>query len=108
VSDRRDVRVTREFFEQVDRLLPAERVGVVPSRSDFQASDLLTVVDAFRARWDDLPLYVPGRDEWRVLITAGRLVPYLEVVGELALDGVIDLILVTIDLSWPDEPSSAD
>ncbi len=103
MSDRRDVRVTREFFEQVDRLLPAERAGVTPSRSDFQASDLLTIVDIFRTRWDDLPFYVPGRTEWRVLITTGRLVPYLEVVGELALDGGIDLVLITIDLTWPEE-----
>jgi len=103
VSERREVRVTREFFEQVDRALPAERVGLTPSRSDFLASDLFTIIDTFRSSWDDLPRYVPGRDEWRVLITTGRLVPYLEVVGVLALDGAVDLVLITMDLMWPEE-----
>lgn len=103
VSDRRDVRVTTDFFDQVDRLLPAERDGLIPSRSDFLASDLLTVIETFRNRWDSLPRYVAGRDEWRVLVTTGRLVPYLEIVGEKALDGAIDLVLVTLDLVWPDD-----
>jgi len=34
-------------------------------------------------------------------------VPYLEVVGELALDGGLDLVLITIDLTWPEDTRDA-
>jgi hypothetical protein len=44
---RREVRASVEFFEDLDRQLPAERREGTPSRSDFQAYDLLEIVEAF-------------------------------------------------------------
>jgi hypothetical protein len=41
------VRVAAEFFHELDAQLPPERSGTIPSRSDFQARELLRLVRAF-------------------------------------------------------------
>lgn len=105
---RRDVRPTRDFFLDLDRQLPSQRgPDGEPSRTDFQTHDLLLIFDRFAAGWDELPLLIPGREDYRVLITAGVLVAVLAVEGQLAPDGVIELVRLSIDTSWPgDEPNS--
>ncbi len=103
---RRDVRLTREFFIDLDRQLPGQRgPGGQPSRTDFQTHDLLLILDRFATGWDELPLLIPGRKDYRVLITAGVLVAVLAVEGQLAPDGAIELVRLSIDTSWPaDDP----
>lgn len=77
---RRDVRPTRDFFLDLDRQLPDRRgPGGEPSRTDFQTHDLLLILDRFAIGWDDLPPLIPGRDDYRVLISVGVLVPTVAV-----------------------------
>ena len=103
-SPRRDVRPTRDFFLDLQRQLP-ERRGPAgqPSRTDFETHDLLLIFERFATAWDELPRLIPGRDDYRVLISAGMLVRALAVEAQLAPDGAIELIRLTIDTSWPNE-----
>jgi hypothetical protein len=100
--DRRTVRTTLQFFEDLDRQLPAERTDDTPSRSDFQAYDLLEIVEAFATRFEDLPELISGRPHYRVLITHGRVVPAISVIGQLAPDGAVELVGIDLDtaIDW--------
>jgi hypothetical protein len=105
---RRDVRPTRDFFLDLDRQLPAQRgPRGEPSRTDFQTHDLLLIIDRFATGWDDLPQLIPGRDDYRVLISAGVLVRALAVEAQLAPDGVIELVRLSIDTTWTDDDPAA-
>ena len=101
-GSRRTVRITRDFFDQLDRQLPAERgPDGRPSRSDFEVYDLLEIVEVFATRFGELPQMFPGRPEYRVLIAPGRLVPMVSVDGQLASDGAVELIRIRIDTDAP-------
>ncbi len=101
---RRDVRPTRDFYRDLDRqLLDRRGPRGQPSRTDFQTHDLMLILDRFATGWDELPPLIPGRNDYRVLISVGVLVAALAVEGQLAPDGVIELIALSIDTSWPDE-----
>lgn len=100
---RRDVRPTRDFCLDLDRQLPAQRgPRGEPSRTD-QTHDLLLILDRFATGWDDLPQPIPGRDDYRDLISAGVLVRALAVEAQLAPDGVIELVRLSIDTTWTDD-----
>jgi hypothetical protein len=103
---RRTVRATPAFFADLDRQLPASRGphGVPPSRGDFQAYDLLPIVERFATGFDDLPQLIPGRPDYRVLITNGRLVLSVAVTGQLAHDGAVELVGLDIDTRDPRAP----
>lgn len=94
---RRTVRVTPDFFADLDRQLGPEPGpdGVPPSRNEFQAYDLLEIVERFATGWDDLPAAIPGRDDYRLLITTGRLVTAIAATGLLAADGAVELDIDT-------------
>ena len=101
MTDRRPVRATYEFFEDLDRQLGPERgPNGEPSTADFQAIELLRIVDRFAEQFDDLPELIPGRSDYRVLLTSGVLVRSLNVVGQLAPDGAVELVSIDIDLTW--------
>ena len=51
-------------------------------------------------QFDDLPDLIPGRSDYRVLLTSGLVVRALNVVGQLASDGAIELVSIVIDLGW--------
>lgn len=75
------------------RQLPAERGPESrPSANDFQVFDLIRIVDRFATDFDDLPELIPGRPDYRILVSAGMLVPPLAVVGQLAPDGAMELV----------------
>jgi hypothetical protein len=108
-AGRRDVRPTRDFYLDLARQLGDERgPHGEPSRVDFETHDLLLVIERFATGWDGLPRLIPGRDDYRVLISAGVLVAALAVDGQLAPDGVIELVRLRIDAEWShsdgDEP----
>jgi hypothetical protein len=58
------------------------------------------VVDRFAVQFDDLPDLISGRSDYRVLLTSGVLVRALNVVGQLASDGAIELVSIVFDLGW--------
>lgn len=92
-GERRTVRTTQSFFEDLDRQFPAERgPDGEPSAHDFQVFELLRIVEAFATAFDELPALIPGRADYRILITTGVLVPRLAVVGQLVADNAVELI----------------
>jgi hypothetical protein len=106
---RRIVRATPEFFLQLDSQLPGAREGHLPSRSDFQAYDLLAITDRFATDWDHLPPLRPAMPDYRILLGTGRLVRGFSVVGRLASDGAIELLRLEIDTSpFPDPGDDAE
>ena len=100
---RRVVRATPAFFEDLDRQLPAERgPSGEPSTNDFQAFELLRIVDEFATGWDELPELIAGRPDYRLLVGSGVLVAGFSVIGQLASDGAVELVQLDIDdeLEW--------
>jgi len=98
-GERRSVRTTAGFFEDLDRQLPAERgPNGQPSVHDFQVYELLRVVDEMATGFDGLPALIQGRQDYRVLITSGLLVPRFAVVAQLASDGAVELVRLRLDL----------
>ncbi len=99
---RRIVRVTDDLFEDLDRYLGPERgPNGEPSAMDFLRIDLMPIVDAIAERFDELPEAIPGHHDYRILITAGRLVPRISVMGMLTPDGTVELIQLDLDLDSP-------
>lgn len=101
--NRRVVRATPRFFEDPDRQLRTNRgPNGEPSTNDFQVFELLRIVDRFAVGFDDLPRLIPERDDYRVLVMSGTLVPGFSVIGQLATDGAIELMQLDIDteLDW--------
>lgn len=102
-SNRRVVRATPRFFEDLDRQLRAERgPNGEPSTNDFQVFELIRLVDRFAVNFGDLPPLIPERDDYRVLVMSGTLVPGFSVIGQLATDGAVELMQLDIDteLDW--------
>ena len=58
---------------------------------------MLEIVETFATRFDELPQMIPGRPQYRILITTGRVVGAMSVVGQLAPDGAIELVGIDID-----------
>ena len=99
---RRIVRVTDQFFEDLDSYLGPERgPNGEPSTMDFIRLDLMPIIDAFAGRFDELLEAVPGLPAQRVLITAGRLVPRIAATGILTADGEVELVQLDLDLDRP-------
>ena len=48
----------------------------------------------------DLPELISGRSDYRVLLTSGVLVRALNVVGQLAPDGAVELVSIDIEVGW--------
>ena len=68
------VRATTGSFQDLDHQLPAERgPNGEPSTYDFQAFELLRIVERFATGFHDLPKLIPGRPDYRILISAGPL-----------------------------------
>ena len=99
-GDRRTVRTTKQFFQDLDRQLPPERgPHGEPSAHDFQVYELLRVVEQFATEFDTMAELIPGRPEYRILITSGLLVPRFVVTGQLAPDGAVELVRLRLDLN---------
>lgn len=107
----KQVRLTPWFFDDLDEQLPAERTDELPSRRDFEICDLLGIVERVAAAWDDLPPFIPGRTDYRQWIGAGASVFAVAVDGQLAPDGAVELVAITIEAHppWPaDEDADQD
>lgn len=98
MSDRRPVRVDPRFLEQLDAQLGDERgPNGEPSRIDFLRFELPAIEDEFALRFEELPTVIPGRGDYRQVITAGRLVAVVAIVGQLTPDGSILLLGIELD-----------
>ena len=88
----------------LDVQLPDERgPHGEPTRAEFAASDLLEIVEAFAELWDQLPMTIPGRPDYRTLVSRGRLVYAVAVRGQLSpVDGAVELIAIAVDLAGPE------
>jgi len=98
VSERRPVRVDPRFLEQLDAQLGEERgPNGEPSRIDFLRFELPAIEDDFALRFEQLSEVVPGRPDYRMVITTGRLMPGIAIVGQLGNDGSVVLLGVELD-----------
>ena len=87
-GERRNVRATLDFFRDLDRQLRSERgPSGEPSTSDFQSFELSEIVEKLTVGFDDLPALIPGRDDYRILISTGVAVRAYSVVGQESPDG---------------------
>ena len=101
MSERRPVRVDPRFLEQLDAQLGDERgPNGEPSRLDFLRFELPAIEDRFATDFDELAVVIPGRPDYRQAISAGRLVPFVVVVGQLTPDGWVELLGVELDLTY--------
>lgn len=97
-TDRREVRATLDFFHDLDRQLLSERgPNGEPSTSDFQTFELLEIVERFAVGFDELPALIPGRNDYRILISTGIVVRAYTVIGQASSDGAIELISLDLD-----------
>ena len=98
MSERRPVRVDPRFLEQLDAQLGEERgLNGEPSRIDFLRFELPAIEDDFALRFEELGEVIPGRPDYRQIITAGRLVPGIAIVGQLTADDSVLLLGVELD-----------
>jgi hypothetical protein len=96
---RYQIRATLEFFQDLDRQLGSERgPDGQPSTNDFQSFELLELIEKFASGFDELPELIPGRADYRLLISTGILVRGYSVIGQLAQDGAVELISLDIDV----------
>jgi hypothetical protein len=73
VSEARPVRATPSFFEDLDRQIPSERGPAGEPSTNFQVFETDRIVDRFATGLDDLPELIPGRSDYRILISAGMM-----------------------------------
>lgn len=96
---RRAVRATTSFFDDLDRQIPSERGPPVnPQPMTSRSSKLIRIVDRFATGLDDLPELIPGRSDYRILISAEMIVALFAVVGQVAHYGAVELVQLDIYL----------
>ena len=99
MNERRPVRVDSRFLDQLDAQLREERgPNGEPSRIDFLRFELPSIEDDFALRFDELAEIIPGRPDYRIVITTGRLVSAISIVGQALADGSVLLLGVELDL----------
>lgn len=97
-ADRRVVRVSQAFFDQLDEQLPSERGPEGdPSATDFVVIELSAVVERFASGFDNLPEVIEGAPGARMLIAPGLLVRVFAVFGVLMIDGSVELVGITLE-----------
>ena len=97
-ADRRVVRVSPAFFEQLDEQLGSVRGDAgQPSATDFLVIDLPAIVERFATDFEGLPEFVEGVGVARVLVATGRLVRAVAVYGLLVADDSVELIGIEFD-----------
>lgn len=75
MSARREVRVSEEFFRQLDDQLGESRgPGGQPSATDYLVLELPAIVERFASGFEELAEMVEGVPAARLLVTTGVLV----------------------------------
>jgi hypothetical protein len=98
VTERRTVRVTDSFFDQLDTYFGTERGAFgEPSATDFIVLELPAIVERFATDFDGLPEIVDVVPAGRMLITAGVLVQAIAEFGLATSETTVDLIGLTVE-----------
>jgi len=98
VTQRREVRVSNTFFDELDLQLGAERGrDGEPSATDFLVIDLPAIVERFSSGFDDLPEVVAGLDSARMFIGTSALVRAYVIYGLEVSVGLVELIGIEIE-----------
>lgn len=96
-GNRWSVRASGSFFDDLDDQFPSERgSNGEPSAHDFLLVELFRIIEVFATAFDQL-VVVDDDPTYRMLITSGRLVPFIVVTGWLTGDGAIELISLDVD-----------
>jgi hypothetical protein len=77
-------------------------VEACPAALSSSARISSTQSSGFATSCDELPRLIASRDDYRVLISRGRLVYAFVVEGQLAEDGTIELVSIELDITGPD------
>ena len=97
-AERRVVRVSQAFFDQLDSQLRPERGPAgQPSAHDFVVIELPVVIERFAMGFETLPEAIAGVPSARMLIAPGLLVRAFAAHGTLLHDDSIELVGITID-----------
>jgi hypothetical protein len=98
-AGRRVVRVVQGFLDELDlQLAPDRGPDGAPSAADFLSIEIPDIVEEFASNFDRLPIPVPDRPDYRILIGAGKVVRAYAVIGQLRPDGEVELLALSIDL----------
>ncbi len=98
MTERRTVRVTERFFDDLDALLPPERsVSGTPSTSDFLQYEIPRILERLATDLDSSTVGIAGTDDVRVMITSGLLVAQIATYLVVRADGSADLIGLEIE-----------
>ena len=99
----RDVRESEDFHRDLtDAFVKlGEPTG---SLANFRLLVLPAVWERFMFHWDELPQEIPGRKEYRLWITWTPVLGFLTGRGQLAPDGVVELISFDVDPDGLAEP----
>jgi hypothetical protein len=99
---RRTVRVDPQFFTELDAQLGETRgPDEEPSARDLLLIEPPTIAETLGERFDELLRLHPERDDYRYLVTGGRLVYAVVVVGQLINEDTISLFGIEVDLHGP-------
>ncbi len=100
MTNRRVVRVTASFWEDLDNQLEPERgPNGEPSSVDFLSVEVVEIVERFAVGFHELAPLFPGRSDYRVLVKGGMLFMAMKVIGVETQDGSVELIGIEFDLS---------
>jgi hypothetical protein len=92
----RDVREHDDFNRDLTAAFAAlgEPTGSLPA---FRLLVLPAVWERFMFHWDELPQEIPGRKEYRLWISWSPVLGFFTVRGQLAPDGVVELVALEVD-----------
>jgi hypothetical protein len=81
-------------------------------RADFVLYVLAGILGRFATDWDQLPMPIPGRADYRVLIGYSAHLGAYAVEGQVTWDGIIELTSLTVDpidpTAWDEAPPDDD
>ena len=98
MTERRQVRVTDQFFDRLDVLLPQERsADGMPSAADFLLHEMPKIIEALAADHLTATLPVDDAADVRMLITNGLMVAFIVVYVVVAPDGSIEILSLDLE-----------
>ena len=97
MTERRLVRVTEQFFERLDEIIPAERSSDgAPSATDFLLHEMPPIIERLATDFEGTTTPTEEQPSVRALVAAGLLVPFLAVYAELMADGSVEVFYLDV------------